>query len=125
MPTAHGPPSSTTATAAPNCSRTWAAVVGLSAPKRLALGAANSRPQARSSASATAWFGTRTATVSSPAVTTSGTTARRGSTRVSGPGQNAAARRRARALGTATSQAAAASATWTMSGSKRGRPLAA
>ena len=58
---------------------------------RLALGAAMGRPACSIRSRATAGFGTRTPTVSLPAVTMSGIRAERGRTRVSGPGQNAAA----------------------------------
>ena len=69
--------------------------MGLTRPNRLADGAATPPPNARSSASATGWSGTRSATVGSPPVTSSGTRSVRGSTRVSGPGQNVAASARA------------------------------
>ena len=69
--------------------RHCAAVVGLTRPERLADGAATGRPTARSSVCATGCAGARTATVSSPALASSDTppSVRRGSTRVSGPGQ--------------------------------------
>ena len=59
----------------------------------MADGAAIGRPVSRSKACATGWAGTRTATVSSPALASSDNPlpARRGSTRVSGPGQKRAA----------------------------------
>ena len=67
-------------------SSTCAADVGLGRENRLALGAAIGTPAAASSARATGWTGTLTATVSNPAVTSSGTTSDFGSTIVSGPG---------------------------------------
>ena len=68
---------------------TCAAVVGLGRPDRLAEGAAMGRAQARSMAAATGWLGMRTATVDSPAVTTSGRQGFLGHSTVSGPGQKA------------------------------------
>ena len=81
---------------------------------------------AASSCCATGCAGTRNPTVSWPPVTKSPTCAARGSTSVSGPGQNAAASRRAPS-GTPRAQwsIAAAVATWTMTGWSAGRPLAA
>ena len=58
-PIAVGPASRMTATASPRSAATWAAVVGLTWPERLALGAASGRPKAASSAWATGWAGTR------------------------------------------------------------------
>ena len=75
--------------------RTCSASVGDSSVERLALGAAIGAPTARSSASATGWAGTRTATVGPPAVVASGTAAFRGTTSVSGPGQKRRASRSA------------------------------
>ena len=74
-------------------SATCSARVGLTAPLRLAEGAASGRPTARISACAIGCAGARTATVSSPAVASSaiGESLARGSTRVSGPGQKCAA----------------------------------
>ena len=60
-------------------------------PASWMLGAAIGSPAAAMIACAIGWAGTRTATVLRPAVTTSGTTGCRGSTSVSGPGQNALA----------------------------------
>jgi hypothetical protein len=88
-----GPPSSTMLTAAPNSSRTWAAVVGLTCPKRLADGAATPPPNSFSSCSARGWFGTRSPTVSCPPVMASITAGWRLSISVRGPGQKASARR--------------------------------
>ena len=69
----------------------------------------------------------RTATLSRPAVASAATgdPAACGSTSVSGPGQKASARRTASSLNRASACAALWSGTWTMSGLKRGRPLAA
>ena len=61
--------------------------MGLAYPKAFALGAAIPHPAARINANAAGWEGTRMATVSSPAVTMSGTTGRLGTTKVSGPGR--------------------------------------
>ena len=87
--------------------------------------AARRRPAAR--ACATGCAGTRSATVGRSAVTSgdSPAPARSGSTSVSGPGQNAAASASARSSNTASRRAAATSGTCTISGLKRGRPLAA
>ena len=70
--------------------------------------------------------GQRTPTVSPPAVTKSGIAAARGSTMVSGPGQNAPASRSA-ASGHALTHARAMSSpsTWTMMGLCDGRPFTA
>ena len=57
--------------------RTWAAVVGLGLPDRLALGAAMGTPDAAIRARAAWLSGMRTATVSRPAVTSSGTISER------------------------------------------------
>ncbi len=84
------------------------------------------RPKAASRARATGCAGARSATLDCPPVMTSGTRCDRGSTIVSGPGQNASARRAA-ASGTspAHSRAAAKLLTCTMTGWLRGRPFAA
>ena len=92
-PTGHGPPSRISGTRSPSDSATCSARVGLTAPLRLAEGAAIGRPAARISACATGCAGARIATVSSPAVASSaiGESLARGSTSVSGPGQKRAA----------------------------------
>ena len=84
------------------------------------------RPKAASSARATGCAGARSATLACPPVTAAGTCAAFGSTSVSGPGQNASARRDA-ASGTSAAQARAAAKPLkcTMSGWVFGRPLAA
>ncbi len=94
-------------------------------PEPLA-GAASGRPTARKSAWPTPWSGTRTARVSSPALHSSETRqpGARGNTRLSGPGQNAAASAQARSSKATSRAAASASATCTISGLKLGRPLA-
>ena len=110
------PPDKARCRARRRCARTSrprraARVVGLTWPERFAEGAATGRPVSRSSASAVSCAGTRTASVSSPALASRLTSQprRRGSTRVSGPGQNAAARRRACAFATTSANAASAS----------------
>ena len=138
MPTWHGPPSSTNS-ASPSSSCTCWAVVGLTRPKRLALGAATPHTgaspgtaaslgaaQATSSACATGWAGQRRPTLSCPPVAAVATPLRRGRMRVSGPGQNASTSFCANA-GTSLAKWAmpAASATCTISGWSLGRPLAA
>ena len=92
-PIGAGPPSRMIATLAPRSASTCAAVVGLTWPERLALGAAIGRSAARSSAWATGCAGTRSAMVSRPAVARSATgqPACLAITRVRAPGQNAAA----------------------------------
>ena len=60
----------------------------LGRPERLALGAAMGMPASRMIASVTGWLGQRTATVSSPAVVSSGMMGRRFRIIVRGPGQN-------------------------------------
>src|SRR5262249_50617159 len=98
IPTGQRPPSRIMATLRPREPATCSAVVGLILPEGLALGAAIGRPQAVSTARATAWLGTRTAKLSKPALARSETvqSRRRGSTRVNAPGQNLAASRSAR-----------------------------
>ena len=75
IPTVVGPPSRIMSAPSPSAFSTCSAVVGDSSVKRFALGAAIGTPAATSSASATGCAGMRTPTVSSPAVTTSGTDA--------------------------------------------------
>ncbi len=126
IPTVVGPPSRMTSTAAPSWATTCAAVVGETRVKALALGAAMGTPARSMRARATGCAGTRTPTVSSPALTASEISLARGRTRVSGPGQKAAARVRASAgTSRATRPTCDTSATWTMSGLNAGRPLAA
>src|SRR5439155_1490826 len=67
---------------------TWAALVGETALDRFALGAASGKPHFRMTAWMNGWAGQRTPTVGPSAVTTPGISAERGSTSVSGPGQN-------------------------------------
>ena len=71
--------------------------------------------------------GTRTASVSRPALQSSEIEAplRRGSTSVRGPGQKCRASSRARASNLTALAAASAACQCTMSGLKRGRPFAA
>ena len=101
--------------------------MGDTSPDRLAEGAATGRPTARSNASAVrpagtragadprpvagTCAGTRTASVSSPAPASSATghVTRRGSTSVSGPGQNRSASSRARGGASTWRNAASAS----------------
>ena len=96
MPTGQAPPSRMSRSAsdsAANSSATWAAVVGLTRPKRLALGAATPltpiAAAAVSSACATGWAGQRRPTESCPPAATAATPSRRGRISVSGPGQKA------------------------------------
>ena len=110
----------------PSWSKTCCAVVGDTCVKGLALGAASGTPAAAISRRATGCDGTRTPTVSSPPVTTSGTSRRLGKTIVSGPGQNRSASRSASGdSARATAVARSADSTCTISGLKAGRPLTA
>ena len=88
-----GPPSTIRSMRPSRSAATCAAVVGETWPERLADGATTAPPKARRSACATGCAGTRSATLSSPAVARSHTVqpAAFGSTSVSGPGQNASA----------------------------------
>ena len=138
MPTPQGPPSSTSR-ASPSSSCTCKAVVGLTRPKRLALGAARPHTggppssgllpgaaQACSTAWATGWAGQRRPTLSWPPVAAVATPLKRGRMSVSGPGQNASTRAWAKA-GTSRAKCVMpdASATCTISGWSLGLPLAA
>ena len=71
------------------------AVVGLGFPEVFPEGAATGVPAVRMMARHMAWAGHRIPTVSSPAVTASGTTGFRRRIMVSGPGQNRSASRQA------------------------------
>ena len=93
----------------PRSARTWSAVVGLTRPKRLADGAASPPPKRSSSSSVSGWAGTRRPTVVRPPVTTSSTRRPRGTSRVSGPGQQASASTAA-AGGTVAAQSSSCSA---------------
>ena len=137
MPTSHGPPSSTSSSA-PSSSCTCRAVVGLTRPKRLALGAATPHTggppwaslspgaaQASSRAWATGWAGQRSPTLSCPPVAALATPGRRGRMSVSGPGQKASTSFCAKP-GTSLAKCAmpSALATCTIRGWSLGRPLA-
>ena len=123
-PAAHGPASITGTSA--NDASTCSARVGEIRPDALADGAA-SGPTLQTSACITGCAGQRSAIVSSPAVTSdaTGASARRGSTRVSGPGQKDCASACASGENTASVSACATLATCTINGLKLGRPLAA
>ena len=128
-PTGQAPPSTTAAIRPerpPSGSSTCAAVVGLIRPERFAEGAASDPSKARSSAWATGCAGTRSPTLSRPAVTIPAIPAssRSGTTSVRGPGQKARASRSASSSNTPIRAAASASARCTISGLKAGRPLA-
>ncbi len=102
-------------------------MVGLIPPAGLALGAATGPAVALSNASATGCAGARRPTVGPPALTSgdSGQSGARGRTSVKGPGQNRIAKRSARSFQTTSARAGARLSMWTISGLKRGRPLAA
>ena len=106
---------------------TWAAVLGLIRPDGLADGAAIGWSAWRNRAVTAAPAGTRIASVGRPAAASGQTrlSCRRGSTSVSGPGQNASARRRASGDASTSRNAASASGTCTINGLLRGRRLAA
>ena len=126
-PTAQGPPSRTMSTAEPSDRFTWAAVVGLMRPDRLALGAAIGRSTSFSSASAMSCWGTRKAMLSNPAEANNdtGQSLRRSTTSVSGPGQNTRAKVSAAFGNIPSARAASRSATWEISGLNWGRDFAA
>ncbi len=94
-PTGQGPASITMSMRPRRSASTCAALVGETWPERLAEGATTGPLKAASKARATGCAGTRTATLSRPASARSATpqSGRFGSTSVSGPGQNAAAKR--------------------------------
>ncbi len=120
----HGPPSST-GTLALESPHHLLGRRRRQLPDGLADGAASGTPAARISSSASGWSGTRMPTVSSPAVTISLSSAsgRRGSTSVSGPGQNCPPAAAPAAKTRHRPRPSARSATCTISGLKRGRPL--
>ena len=126
IPTALGPPSSTTSASAPRSARTCAAVVAESSPKRFAEGAAMAPPNARSNSRAPGCAGTRRPIVSWPPVTKSPAFFERLRTSVRGPGQNFAASLRAPSgTSRAHSKACFASAKCTITGWSAGRRFAA
>src|SRR3989344_3587704 len=122
-----GPSSITIAIRPSSVASTWLALVGLTPPLALALGAASGAPLAASSACIARCPGTRSAIVSSPAVAmlATGQPAVRGTTKVSGPGQKRAASARSTLPNTPSFSAAERSGTCTISGLKSGRPFAA
>lgn len=93
-PAEQGPASSTASIRPSSVASTCSALVGLRKPLRLALGAASGAPTPSITARMTECAGQRKATVGSPALTAAASAAsrRRGSTRVSGPGQCCAAK---------------------------------
>ncbi len=91
-PTVQGPPSKMPSIFPSISSSIWAAQVGLGRPEVFPEGAATGVPAAAITALVTGWSGQRIPTVSSPAVTTSGTQGRRFRMMVSGPGQKRSAR---------------------------------
>ena len=116
------------ATPVPSARSTSSAVASAGEPDRLALVAVSTPAGAQpASTRASGCPGTRTATVSRPAVTPGATApARTGTTSVSGPGQNAAASRSAVSLHRdAMPRAASVSAAMSGSASPAARPLAA
>ena len=87
-PTVHAPPSIIPAMRPCISASTVSASVGLGLPDKFAEGAATGVPARRISCAATGCDGIRTATVSSPALTSSGTILLLATITVSGPGQN-------------------------------------
>ena len=83
-----GPPSSMCRILPPRPALTWRAVVGLTYPKGLALGAASGTPASRINFRNRGCAGIRTATLGNPAVASVGTAPVFGRTMVRGPGQN-------------------------------------
>ena len=92
-PTAQGPPSTMPSIFPSMSSSMAAAVVGLGRPEVLPDGAATGTPARAMISRQRGWAGQRIPTVSSPAVTASGTRPLRFRIIVSGPGQNRSARR--------------------------------
>ena len=134
IPTGQAPASST-GTASPNSCSTCCAVVGLTLPKRLALGAASPGTprcsRARNTACAAGCAGLRRPIVGCRPAAALATPSRRGTITVSGPGQKARINAAAwsgnccRNPACTKGSAAAVSATCTISGCPAGRPLAA
>ncbi len=91
-PTAQGPPSTMPLIFPSMSSSMSAMLVGLGRPEVFPDGAATGTPAAAMTARHTGWAGQRMPTVSSPAVTASGTTGLRRRIMVRGPGQNRSAR---------------------------------
>ena len=91
-PTAQGPPSTMPSILPSMSSSMSAMLVGLGRPEVLPEGAATGTPAAAIMARHTGWAGQRMPTVSSPAVTASGTMGLCLRIMVSGPGQNRSAR---------------------------------
>ena len=91
-PTVQGPPSTMPSIFPSISSSISAALVGLGRPEVLPEGAATGTPAAAMMARVTGWAGQRMPTVSSPAVTASGTMGLRRRIMVSGPGQNFSAK---------------------------------
>ena len=88
MPTWQAPPSNT-GMFAPKPASTWSAVVGLSCVNKFADGAATLNWLSFNKANVRGWFGTRSAMVASPPLTTLDTWLFAGKIKVRGPGQNA------------------------------------
>ena len=126
-PTVQGPPSKTNETSSPKLFATCRASVGLNRLDLFALGAATGNSATANSRRACGEAGMRTATVSSPALTSleSALASVRGKTILSGPGQSVSATRSARSLNCAYCRAVATSGTCTISGLKLGRFFAA
>ena len=125
IPCGVGPASTISGMRPPSSSKTCRAVVELIRPNRFALGAASGFPNTEMISAKTGCELIRTATVSRPAVTMSGTIDCRSRTSVSGPGQNCAisslicAREASSIFATRVSHSSPGKCT--ISGSKRGR----
>ncbi len=124
-PTAHAPPSRISGILSPSPCATCSAVVGLTVPEMLALGAATGRPNAASIFRASGWTGKRTPTVSSPALTKCeiGLSDVFFITIVSGPGQNFSASFFAAGDISANRSTQETSAMWAIRGLNCGRPF--
>ena len=125
IPCSAAPPSTINGIRPFNSSNTCWPVVGLTRPNRFALGAANGRFNALTISRKTGCALIRTATVSNPAVTMSGTTSCFRKIIVNGPGQNFSMSRSA--IGDSTIvrvEKQAMIRLCTISGSNRGRSLA-
>ena len=128
IPCSVGPASMISGILPSSSSSTCCAVVGLRRPNRFALGAASGPSNSRTISAKTGCALIRTATVSRPAVTISGTISRFCKTIVNGPGQNLSARFRTSCQSCTETSTIFSNQSrlgrCTMSGSKRGRSFA-
>ena len=119
-----GPPSTMRSTSCPRSDLTCSAFVGLTRPKRLALGAAIGLPSASTTRRKKSCAGTRTTTEDRPPVTRGSRESDRGTRSDSGPGQTSSASLRARGeTFSPTLSRIAEDAPCVMSGWSNGRPF--